>query len=101
MKLVSDAWAGFGAAFGPLVLLSLFWRRTNLKGAVAGIISGAVVVILWDYIPLVAGSTLGTVTGLYSLLPGFVISFLLIICVSKATEEPSAEMLREFDDVAS
>ena len=101
MKLVSDAWAGFGAAFGPLVLLSLFWRRTNLKGAVAGIVSGALVVILWDYIPFVAGSTLGTVTGLYSLLPGFVISFLLIICVSKATEEPSPEILREFDDVAA
>ncbi len=101
MKLVSDAWAGFGAAFGPIVLLSLFWKRTNLKGAVAGIASGAIVVILWDYIPLVAGNTLGTVTGLYSLVPGFIISFILILAVSLMTEAPSEEILREFDDVAA
>lgn len=100
MKLVSDAWAGFGAAFGPIVLLSLFWKRTNLHGAVAGIASGAIVVILWDYIPFMSGSTLGDVTGLYSLLPGFVISFILIIAVSLCTKAPSAEILQEFEDVA-
>ncbi len=100
MKLVSDAWAGFGAAFGPVVLLSLFWKRINLKGAVTGIASGALIVILWDYIPLVAGETLGTVTGLYSLVPGFAISFILILAVSLLTEEPSAEILREFEDVS-
>lgn len=100
MGLVSDAWAGFGAAFGPIVLLSLFWKRTNLKGAVAGIASGAILVILWDYIPLAGGSTLGSVTGLYSLVPGFFVSLILIIIVSLCTEEPSAEMLQEFEDVA-
>ena len=99
MALVSDAWAGFGAAFGPLVLLSLFWKRTNIQGALAGIISGAAVVILWDYIPIVSGSTLSTATGLYSLLPGFVISLLLIFVVSLATPEPSAEILEAFEDV--
>ncbi len=100
MTLVSDAWAGFGAAFGPIVLLSLFWKRTNLKGAVAGIASGAIIVILWDYIPLMSGSTLGDATGLYSLVPGFFISLILIVVVSLMSEEPSAEIIREFEDVA-
>ena len=99
MELVSDAWAGFGAAFGPLVLLSLFWRRTNFKGAVTGIIVGAVTVILWDYIPLIAGQTIGNVTGLYSLVPGFFLSLLAIIVVSLATEEPDASILATFDEV--
>lgn len=99
MGLVSDAWAGFGAAFGPLVLLSLFWRRTNFGGAVTGIITGAVVVIVWDYLPLVAGETIGNVTGLYSLVPGFFLSLLSIIVVSLCTKAPSEEILAEFDDV--
>ena len=59
MGLVSNAWAGLGAAFGPTVVMSLFWRRTNLTGAVAGIVSGGLTVIVWDYIPLAAGQTLG------------------------------------------
>ena len=99
MALVSDAWAGFGAAFGPLVLCSLFWRRTNFSGALAGIISGAAVVILWDYIPLCAGSTLGGATGLYSLIPGFFISLIAIVVVSLLSKAPSAEMVKEFDEV--
>ncbi|MCR5509219.1 MAG: sodium/proline symporter PutP [Lachnospiraceae bacterium] len=99
MNLVSDAWAGFGAAFGPLVLMSLFWKRTNLQGALAGIISGAAVVILWDYIPLVSGATLSAATGLYSLVPGFFISLILIIIVSLMTPEPSKEIVQEFEDV--
>ena len=99
MQLVSDAWAGFGAAFGPLVLCALFWRRTNLPGALAGIISGAAVVILWDYIPLVAGDTIANVTGLYSLVPGFFISLACIIVVSLLTKAPSEEILKEFDEV--
>ena len=65
MGLVSNAWAGLGAAFGPIVLMSLFWKRCNLPGAVAGIVSGGLTVILWDYIPLIAGQTLGAVTGLH------------------------------------
>jgi sodium/proline symporter len=100
MALVSDAWAGFGSAFGPLVLMSLFWKRTNLQGALAGIISGAAVVILWDYIPFVSGATLGAATGLYSLVPGFFISLILIIVVSLKTPEPSAEIIAEFEEVA-
>lgn len=99
MALVSDAWAGFGAAFGPLVLCSLFWRRTNLPGAFAGILSGAAVVILWDYIPLCAGSTIGSATGLYSLVPGFFISLICIVVVSLLTKAPSEEIVKEFDEV--
>lgn len=101
MGLVSNAWAGLGAAFGPTVLLSLFWKRTNFQGAVAGILSGALTVIVWDYIPFVNGATLGAVTGLYSLLIGFGISLLLIVAVSLLTPAPSEEILREFEDVKS
>ncbi len=101
MGLVSNAWAGFGSAFGPLVLLSLFWRRTNFAGALAGIISGALTVIIWDYIPLAGGQTLYAYTGLYSLALGFVISALMIVVFSLATKAPSQEILDEFDQVAA
>ena len=101
MGLVSNAWAGLGAAFGPIVLLSLFWKRTNFQGAVAGIMTGALTVIVWDYIPLVNGQTLGSATGLYSLAIGFALSLLAIVAVSLATPAPSREMLREFDDVVN
>lgn len=99
MGLVSNAWAGLGSAFGPLVVMALFWKRTNLKGAIAGVASGALAVILWDYIPLVGGQTLGAVTGLYSLVVGFALSLICIVVVSLCTEEPTAEMLQEFEDV--
>ena len=99
MGLVSNAWAGLGAAFGPIVLMSLFWRRTNFAGAVAGIISGGLTVIIWDYIPLMGGQTLGTFTGLYSLAIGFAISILCIVIFSLCTKEPSKEILDEFDAV--
>lgn len=107
MNLVSNAWAGLGAAFGPIVLLSLYWKRTNLAGAVAGIISGGLTVIIWDYIPMiqkvVEGEkqwlTLSSVTGLYSLAIGFIISLLCIVIFSLITKAPNEEMLQEFDDV--
>jgi sodium/proline symporter len=97
MTLVSDAWAGLGAAFGPLVVMSLFWKRTNLPGAVAGLISGAVVVIVWDYLPLMGGQTIGSVTGLYSLVVGFAVSLICIVVVSLVTKEPSQAVLDDFD----
>jgi sodium/proline symporter len=101
MGLVSNAWAGLGAAFGPIVLMSLFWRRTNFYGAVTGIISGGATVLIWDYLPLVHGQTLGDATGLYSLLVGFVLSIVLIVVVSLLTKAPSEEILREFDLASS
>lgn len=101
MGLVSNAWAGLGSAFGPIVLLSLFWRRTNLAGAIAGIVSGGLTVIIWDYIPLMGGQTLGSATGLYSLAVGFAISTLMIVIFSLATKAPSKEITEEFDCVAA
>lgn len=97
MNLVSDAWAGLGSAFGPLVVASLFWKRTNLQGAVAGILSGGITVIIWDYLPLIGGKTIYAATGIYSLLVGFAISLLFIICVSLCTKAPSQEILDEFE----
>lgn len=103
MGLVSDAWAGFGAAFGPIVILSLYWKRTNLAGAISGIVSGAATVIIWDYIPCMKTAegmvTLANYTGLYSLAIGFVISLVLIVIFSLATKAPSDEILKEFDDM--
>lgn len=101
MGLVSNAWAGLGSAFGPIVLMSLFWRRANLQGAIAGIVSGGATVLIWDYLPIIGGSTLGNVTGIYSLLIGFCVSLILIVAVSLCTKAPSEEMMREFDDVAA
>jgi sodium/proline symporter len=103
MGLVSDAWAGLGSAFGPTILLSLYWKRTNLYGAAAGMISGGVTVIIWDYIKcmkLDGGMvTPATYTGLYSLLVGFVISIVVIILVSLLTPKVDDEILQAFDDV--
>lgn len=99
MGLVSNAWAGLGSAFGPIVLLSLFWKRTNLQGAIAGISSGAVAVLVWDYLPIIGGKTLGAATGLYSLVVGFGLSLSCIVIVSLATPKPSQKMLQEFEDV--
>lgn len=98
MTLVSDAWAGFGSAFGPIVLLSLFWKRTNFYGALTGIVSGAATVIVWDYLPVMNGQTIGVATGLYSLVVGFAVSFCCIVLVSLLTPAPSDEILREFED---
>jgi len=98
MDLVSNAWAGFGAAFGPVVLLSLFWKRFNLSGAVAGMITGAGLVIVWEYIPF-AGQTLAASTGLYSLVIGFFLAALVAIVVSLITKAPSQEIVDEFEKV--
>ena len=97
MGLVSDAWAGFGAAFGPIVLLSLFWKRFNLAGAASGMATGALVVILWDYIPMIGGETLGSVTGLYSLVVGFPIALVVAVIVALCTKKPSKEIEDEFE----
>jgi sodium/proline symporter len=103
MGLVSDAWAGLGSAFGPTILLSLYWKRTNLYGAAAGMISGGVTVIIWDYIKCMNLNgemvTPATYTGLYSLLIGFVISTVVIFVVSLLTPKVDNEILKAFDDV--
>jgi sodium/proline symporter len=84
MNLVSLAWAGFGASFGPLLFLILFWnKKITPQGALAGIITGALSIFIWE-------TWLGF-TGLYSLLPGFILSFLAIVIVSKITSKSAAE----------
>lgn len=97
MDLVSDAWAGLGAAFGPLVVMSLFWKRTNLPGAIAGLVSGALTVFVWDYLPIINGEKLKDVTSIYSLLVGFFVSLLCIVVVSLITKAPEQAILDEFD----
>ncbi|MGN0152028.1 MAG: sodium/proline symporter PutP [Wujia sp.] len=103
MLLVSDAWAGLGSAFGPTILMSLYWKRTNLAGAAAGMISGGLTVIIWDYIKFInmGGEmvTLGTYTGVYSLLIGFFVSLLFIVIFSLITPRATDEMIQEFNDV--
>ena len=100
MGLVSNAWAGFGAAFGPVVLLSLFWKRFNLPGAVAGMATGAAFVIFWDYIKI-GGETLGSSTGLYSLVIGFFLAALVAVIITLCTKAPSKEVIADFDKVES
>lgn len=101
MKLVSDAWAGLGSAFGPVVVCSLFWKRTNIAGAVAGIVSGGLTVIVWDYLAVFGGQTISEITGIYSLLVGFFVSLIFIVIFSLATKAPSQEIVSEFEKVKS
>lgn len=101
MDLVSDAWAGFGSAFGPVVLLALFWKRSTLAGAVAGMATGAVTVIVWDYLPLVNGETIYAATGLYSLVIGFALALVVNVVVSLISKKPSKEMIDEFESIKS
>ena len=101
MKLVSDAWAGFGAAFGPAILLSLFWKRFNLTGAVSGMITGFLTIIIWDYIPFFEeGATIGAKTGVYSLVIGFALALIVSIVVTLVTKAPSKEITKEFEKVS-
>ena len=96
-RMVSFAWAGFGAAFGPLVLCALFWKRTNKWGALAGIISGGATVFIWKY----AIRPLGGAWDIYELLPAFIISLLFIVVVSLLTPKPEQKILEDFDAVAA
>lgn len=98
MKMVSFAWGGFGAAFGPLILLALFWRRVNLAGAVSGMVVGTVTCFVWKFV-LSGYAADYPIFGLYELAPGFVLSFAVTVVVSLLTARPSAEMLAEFDRV--
>ena len=99
MKMVSFAWAGFGAAFGPLMLLALFWRRTNLAGAVAGMLVGAATCFVWKFV-LADLAAEHPIFGLYELAPGFALAFVVTVVVSLLTKRPSPEMCAEFDAVA-
>lgn len=95
--IVSFAWAGFGAGFGPLVICALFWKRTTFPGAIAGMISGGVFVFVWKYLI----KPMGGVFGIYELLPAFLVGLIAIVVVSLLTKAPSEEIQEEFDLAAS
>lgn len=90
LDMVAYAWAGFGAAFGPALLMSLFWKRTTRRGVIAGIIVGGVTVLVWKQLALF---------GLYEIVPGFVFALIAIYLVSKFDAEPEREILETFDKV--
>ncbi len=92
-QIVSFAWAGFGAAFGPLMILALFWKRTNKYGALAGMISGGVMIFVWKFLV----RPLGGVWNIYELLPGFIVSLIFIVVVSLVTPAPEGKILEDFD----
>lgn len=103
MGLVSYAWAGFGAAFGPLVILALFWKKSNWQGALAGMLVGFVTTIFWNTCMLSGGilgggSLMIVDTGLYELVPAFILSLVANIVVSLKTGGPSPEIEQEYDE---
>ena len=91
--VVSYAWAGLGASFGPLMLFSLFWRRTTKQGAIAGMLAGAGMVLIWHNLI----KPLGGVFGIYELLPAFLCGCIAIVVVSLLTKEPEKPVLDDFD----
>ena len=93
LGLVAFAWAGFGSAFGPLVIASLYWRRLNYQGAIAGMVVGALVSFFWGQ------SALGDV--MYEIVPGFLSAAIVMVLVSLATKPPAEEITKEFDKAAA
>jgi len=93
--IVSFAWAGMGAAFAGVMICALFWKRTTLQGALAGMISGGAMVFIWKYLVRPMGGLL----DIYELLPAFLVSLAMIIIVSLATKAPSQEIIDEFESV--
>ena len=96
-QIVSFAWAGFGAAFGPVVLLALFWRRSNMQGALAGMIAGGLMVFIWKY----GVRPLGGAWNIYELLPAFLVAIAANIIVSLLTKAPDKEITDIFDEMKS
>jgi sodium/proline symporter len=92
-RIVSYAWAGLGATFGPLILFSLFWKRTTLQGAIAGMLTGGLMVFIWKE----GISKIGGAFAVYELLPAFLLSCLVIFLVSLGTPKPSDEIAQEFE----
>lgn len=96
-RIVSFAWAGFGAAFGPIILFALFWKRTNKWGALAGVVSGGAMVFIWKYLV----RPLGGAFDIYELLPAFIVSAIAIVAVSLLTAAPQKEVEDTFDEVVA
>ncbi|MBQ0083142.1 MAG: sodium/proline symporter [Clostridiales bacterium] len=96
-RIVSFAWAGFGAAFGPIILCALFWKRTNKYGAIAGMISGGAMIFIWKFIIRTAFA--GTILDIYELLPAFILGLIVTVVVSLLTKAPEKEITDEFETV--
>ena len=94
-RVVSFAWAGFGATFGPVVLFAQFWKRCNKQGAIAGMASGMIMIFVWKYLI----RPLGGAFNIYELLPAFIVSSLVIVLVSLATPAPDKDIVKEFESV--
>lgn len=94
--IVSFAWAGFGGAFGPVMLCALFWKRCNRQGAIAGMLGGGAMIFLWKFLI----KPMGGVFGIYELLPGFLVGLALCVAVSLATPAPEEGIAAEFDEAA-
>ncbi len=94
-RVVSFAWAGFGATFGPVMLFALFWKRCNKQGAIAGMFGGMITIFLWKYLV----RPLGGAFNIYELLPAFVVSSILIVAVSLCTKAPDEEIVAEFESI--
>lgn len=94
-EIVSFAWAGFGAAFGPVMLFGLFWKRTNKWGALAGMVVGGAMVFIWKY----CVAPIGSVLAIYELLPAFVLACVAIVVVSLLTKAPEKEIVDTFEEV--
>lgn len=94
MNMVENAWAGFGSSFGPVILLSLFWRRFTYKGAIAGVVGGFIADILWL-------SFLSASTGIYEMFPGFITGLICAVVVTLIDKEPSGEITELFDRATS
>lgn len=98
LNIVANAWAGFGAAFGPLIVLGLYWKRMTFLGAISGVVVGAATVLVWIYSPLtIGGESLGSIV--YEIVPGVVLSSIAIVSVSLLDKEPSASMQKLFDSM--
>ena len=93
--IVSFAWAGFGAAFGPIMILALFWKRANKYGAIAGMLGGGVMIFVWKF----AIKPLGGIFGIYELLPAFIVALILCVVVSLLTPAPEKEIVEEFESI--
>lgn len=96
-EIVSFAWAGFGAAFGPVVLFALFWKRTNKFGALAGMLSGGVMIFVWKFI--IRTRFAGTILDIYELLPAFIVACVVIVAVSLLTKKPDDEIVEAYEQV--
>ena len=96
-RIVSFAWAGFGAVFGPLVLFGLFWKRTNKWGAIAGMISGGTTIFVWKFV--IRDVFSDTILNIYELLPAFIIASIFIVVFSLVTKSPDEKIVETFDAV--